>query len=58
MTEKPQNRNHGPDAPLTLKLRHTIPSHDTDPTVFRMIDLKVLDAAIGRVPAQIAARRT
>jgi len=38
-----------------LKLRHAIPSHDTDPTVFRMIDLKALDAAFGRVPAQIAA---
>ena len=32
-----------------LKLRHAIPSHDTFSTVFRMIDLKALDAAFGRV---------
>ena len=38
-----------------LKLRHAIPSHDTDPTVFRMIDPKALDAAFGRVLAKIAA---
>ena len=38
-----------------LKLRHAIPSHDTDPTVFRMIDPKALDAAFGRVLAEIAA---
>ena len=38
-----------------LKLRHAIPSHDTDPTVFRMIDPRALDAAFGRVLAQIAA---
>ena len=38
-----------------LKLRHAIPSHDTFSTVFRMIDPKALDAAVGRVPAQIAA---
>ena len=39
-----------------LKLRPAIPSHDTDPTVFRMIDPKALDAAFGRVLAEIAAR--
>ena len=38
-----------------LKLKHAIPSHDTDPTVFRVIDPKALDAAFGRVLAQIAA---
>ena len=38
-----------------LKLRHAIPSHDTDPTVFRMIDPKAPDAAFGRVLAEIAA---
>ena len=38
-----------------LKLRHAIPSHDTFSTVFRMIDPKALDAAFGRVLAQIAA---
>jgi hypothetical protein len=37
-----------------LKLRHSIPSHDTFSTVFRMIDPKALDAAFGRVLAQIA----
>ena len=37
-----------------LKLKHAIPSHDTDPTVFRMIDPKARDAAFGRVLAQIA----
>jgi predicted transposase YbfD/YdcC len=38
-----------------LKLRHAIPSHDTFSTVFRMIDPKALDAAFGRVLAEIAA---
>ena len=38
-----------------LKLRHRAPSHDTCSTVFRMIDPKALDAAFGRVLAQIAA---
>ena len=37
-----------------LKLKHSIPSHDTFSTVFRMIDPKALDAAFGRVLAQIA----
>ena len=37
-----------------LKLRHSIPSHDTFSTVFRMIDPKALDAAFGRLLAQIA----
>jgi predicted transposase YbfD/YdcC len=37
-----------------LKLKQSIPSHDTVSTVFRMIDPKALDAAIGRVLAQIA----
>ena len=35
-----------------LKLRHSIPSHDTFSTVFRIIDPKALDAAFGRVLAQ------
>ena len=39
-----------------LKLRHAIPSHDTFSTVFRMIDPKALDAAFGRVLAEVAAR--
>lgn len=39
-----------------LKLRYSISSHDTFSTVFRMIDPKSLDAAFGRVLAQIAAR--
>jgi len=38
-----------------LKLRHSIPSHDTFSTVLRMIDPKALDAAFGRVLTQIAA---
>ena len=38
-----------------LKLRHSIPSHDTFSTVFGMIDPKALDAAFGRVLSQIAA---
>jgi len=38
-----------------LKLRHTIPSHDTFSSVFRMINPKALDAAFGRVLAQIAS---
>jgi predicted transposase YbfD/YdcC len=38
-----------------LKLRHAIPSHDTFSSVFRMIDPKALDAAFGRVLAQIAS---
>jgi len=33
---------------------HSIPSQDTVFTVFRMIDPKALDAAFGRVLAQIA----
>lgn len=37
-----------------LKLKHAIPSHDTFSTVFRMIDPKALDAAFGRVLAEIA----
>jgi predicted transposase YbfD/YdcC len=39
-----------------LKLRHAVPSHDTFSAVFRMIDPKALDAAFGRVLADIAAR--
>ena len=39
-----------------LKLRHAIPSHDTFSAVFRMIDPKALDAAFGRVLAEIMAR--
>jgi predicted transposase YbfD/YdcC len=38
-----------------LKLKHSIPSHDTFSTVFRMIDPKALDAAFGRVLARITA---
>ena len=38
-----------------LKLRHAIPSHDTFSAVFRMIDPKALDAAFGRVLADVAA---
>lgn len=38
-----------------LKLKHAIPSHDTFSSVFRMIDPKALDAAFGRVLAQITA---
>ena len=37
-----------------LKLKASIPSHDTVSAVFRMIDPKALDAAFGRVLAQIA----
>tara|TARA_R110002096_G_scaffold123112_1_gene266456 strand:- start:853 stop:1179 length:327 start_codon:yes stop_codon:yes gene_type:complete len=38
-----------------LKLKHAIPSHDTFSSVFRKIDPKALDAAFGRVLAQITA---
>ena len=38
-----------------LKLKHAIPSHDTFSAVFRMIDPKALDAAFGRVLAEVAA---
>ena len=38
-----------------LKLKHAIPSHDTFSTVLGMIDPKALDAAFGRVLADIAA---
>ena len=38
-----------------LKLRHAIPSHDTFSEVFRMIDPKALDAAFGKVLADVAA---
>jgi len=37
-----------------LKLHHAIPSHDTFSAVFRMLDPKALDTAIGRVLAEIA----
>ncbi|MGB7318015.1 MAG: transposase family protein, partial [Planktotalea sp.] len=39
----------------SLKLKHAIPSHDTFSSVFRMVDPKALDAAFGRVLAQITA---
>jgi predicted transposase YbfD/YdcC len=39
-----------------LKLKHAIPSHDTFSTVFRMIAPKALDAAFGKVFAEITAR--
>lgn len=38
-----------------LKLKHSIPSHDTFSAVFRMIDPKALDAAFGKVLADVAA---
>ena len=38
-----------------LKLKHAIPSHDTFSDVFRMIDPKALDAAFGKVLADVAA---
>jgi len=38
-----------------LKLRHSIPSHDTFSTVFRMIDPMALDAAFGQVLTRITA---
>jgi hypothetical protein len=38
-----------------LKLKHAIPSHDTFSDVFRMIDPKALDAAYGKVLAEVAA---
>lgn len=38
-----------------LNLKHSIPSHDTFSTVFRMIDPKALDAAFGQVLAKITA---
>ncbi|MEI6099346.1 MAG: ISAs1 family transposase [Alphaproteobacteria bacterium] len=38
-----------------VKLKHSIPSHDTFSTVFRIIDPKALDAAFGRVLAEMAA---
>jgi predicted transposase YbfD/YdcC len=38
-----------------LKLKHAIPSHDTFSVVFRMIDPKALDAAFGRVLADVTA---
>lgn len=38
-----------------LKLKHAIPSHDTFSDVFRMIDPKALDAAFGKVLADMAA---
>ena len=37
-----------------LKLKHAVPSHDTFSAVFRMIDPKALDAAFGRVLADVA----
>jgi predicted transposase YbfD/YdcC len=38
-----------------LKLTHAIPSHDTFPAVFRMIDPGALDAAFGKVLAEVTA---
>ena len=38
-----------------LKLKHAIPSHDTFSTVLGMIDPKALDAAFGRVLAEVTA---
>jgi len=37
------------------KLKHAIPSHDTFSRVFRVIDPKALDAAFGKVLADVAA---
>ena len=39
-----------------LKLKHGVPSHDTFSTVFRMLDPRSLDAALGRIMAQIATK--
>lgn len=38
-----------------LKLKHSIPSHDTLFDVFAIIDPKALDAAFGRVMVEVAA---
>lgn len=38
-----------------LNLKHAIPSHDTFSTVFRAIDPKALDAAFGKVLADVTA---
>ena len=38
-----------------LRLKHEIPSHDTFSPVFRMIDLKALDAAFGQIFADVEA---
>lgn len=38
-----------------LNLKHASPSHDIFSTVFRMLDLKALDAAFGKVLAEVAA---
>jgi predicted transposase YbfD/YdcC len=38
-----------------LKLKHAIPSHDTFSEVFRVIDPKALDAAFGKVLADVVA---
>lgn len=38
-----------------LNLKHAIPSHDTFSEVFRMVDPKALDAAFGKVLADVAA---
>ena len=37
-----------------LKLKHAIPSHDTFSEIFRVIDPKALDAAFGKVLADVA----
>jgi len=39
-----------------LNLKHSIPSHDTFSDIFRMIDPKALDAAFGKVLADVVAR--
>lgn len=38
-----------------LNLKHAIPSHDTFSAVLRMLDPKALDAAFGKVLAEVAA---
>ena len=38
-----------------LKLKHAIPSHDTFSEVFQIIDPKALDAAFGKVLADVVA---
>jgi predicted transposase YbfD/YdcC len=38
-----------------LNLKHAIPSHDTFSTVFRMLDPKALDAAFGKLLADVSA---
>ncbi|WP_206078522.1 transposase family protein [Poseidonocella sp. HB161398] len=38
-----------------LNLKHAVPTHDTFPAIFRMLDPRALDAAFGKVLAVVAA---